>query len=110
MRFHCGTRSICRPWSRTGVKHCGLVHDQHQLAGVRAGSTMSYLTQMVGLAYAQLLVGGGGHGAGDRVYPRNRAARVEDAGQLLGRPDARHAVGAGADLRWCMRWCWCRRE
>ncbi len=33
------------------VQHRGVVRHQHQLAGLRGESTMSYLTQMAGLAY-----------------------------------------------------------
>ena len=57
-------------------------------------TTMSYLTQMAGLAYHNFVVGGGRHRAGDRVHPRHRAAREGDARQLLGRPGPLLALGA----------------
>jgi len=37
--------------SGIGIRHGGVVHDKHQLAGYSGESTMSYLTQMAGLAY-----------------------------------------------------------
>ncbi len=47
-------------------------------------STMSYLSQMVGAGYTQLLFGRGGHRGGDRGDPRILAALDQDSGQLLG--------------------------
>ena len=37
-------------------------------------TTMSYLTQMVGLAYHNWVLGGSRNGLGDRIYSRHRAA------------------------------------
>ena len=63
---------------------CARDHDELPDPDVRVGA-------------AHVLVGGDRDGAGDRVYPRDRAARDEDAGELLGRYDARDTLGAAAD-------------
>ena len=48
--------------------------------------TMSYLTQMAGLAVQNFVSAGGRHGRARRGHPRLRAPLVEGARQLLGRP------------------------
>ena len=74
----------------SGVQHRRIVHHQHQLAELRAArSTMSYFTQMAGLAYHNFVSAAVGHRAGDCLHSRHRAARDGDHRQLLGRHDAR---------------------
>mgnify|MGYP003693575725 CR=1 FL=1 len=64
-----------------------------------ARSTMSYFTQMAGLAYHNFVSAAVGIARGDRVHPRHRAEGEGHARQLLGGPGARVALGAAADLR-----------
>ena len=59
-------------------------------------STMSYFTQMAGLAYHNFAFGGDGHRAGHRGDSRHRAQGDRQARQLLGGHDALPAVGAAA--------------
>ena len=44
-------RASTLPGSRLVIQYCGFIYDEHELAVVRAEVTMSYLTQMAGLAY-----------------------------------------------------------
>ncbi len=61
-------------------------------------STMSYLTQMLALDRAELRVGRDRDGGARRADPRLRAAQARDDRQLLGRPDAQHALRPAAAL------------
>ena len=72
-------------------------------------TTMSYFTQMAGLAYHNFVSAAVGIARRDRVHPRHRAEGEGHARQLLGRHGARDAVGAAADLRSSARCSWCRR-
>ena len=64
-------------------------------------STLSYLTQMLGLTHAELPVGGDRHRAGGGADPRLRARLGQDDRQFLGRYHPLHALRAAADLRAC---------
>ena len=55
-------------------------------------STMSYLVQMAGARGPELRLGSGRHRGRDRADPRLRPSRDRQDRQLLGRPDARHAL------------------
>ena len=58
-----------------------------------ARSTMSYFTQMAGLAYHNFVSAAAGIARRDRVHPRHRAEGEGHARQLLGRPGARARSG-----------------
>ena len=60
-------------------------------------STMSYFTQMAGLAYHNFVSAAVGIVRGHRVHPRHRAAGEGDARQFLGGHGSRDALGAAAD-------------
>ncbi len=60
-------------------------------------STMSYFTQMAGLAYHNFVSAAVGHRGGDRVHPRHRQSREGHDRQLLGRHGSRSPLGAAAD-------------
>ncbi len=60
--------------------------------------TMSYLTQMFGLATHNFWSAAVGMALAIAFIRGIARREIEDAGQLLGGPDARHAVGAGADV------------
>ena len=60
-------------------------------------STMSYFTQMAGLAYHNFVSAAVGISRGHRLHPRHRAAGKRDARQLLGGHGARVALGPPAD-------------
>ena len=62
-------------------------------------ATVSYLTQMAGLDRAELPVGRHGHRRRRRVDSRLRASYGGNHRQLLGRPDAHHALCARAARR-----------
>ena len=74
-----------------------------------ARRTMSYLTQMAGLAYHNFVSAAVGIAARHRVHPGHRAPGERDARQLLGRSHARVAVGAAAAVPRRLARCWCRR-
>ena len=61
-------------------------------------STMSYLTQMAGLAFHNFVSAATGIALADRLHPRHRAAREGHARQLLGRSGSLHVVGPAARL------------
>ena len=62
------------PGAGLGLQHGGELRHQHQLAGVLAAkSTMSYLTQMAGLAVQNFLSAATGIVGGDRIDSRARA-------------------------------------
>ena len=82
-----------------GVQHRRLVHHQHQLAVVRRRDDDELPDPDGGARVPQLRVGGDRHRPGDRVHSRHRREPARRARQLLGRHDARHAVGAAAVLR-----------
>ena len=64
------------------VQHRGLVHDQHELAGVRRRDD-DELSHADGRARVpQLRLGGGRHRAGDRVHPRHRAREKDTLGNF----------------------------
>ncbi len=64
--------------------------------GYSGESTMSYLTQMAGLAWHNFTSAAAGIGValalGARLHPPARARRRQDARQLLGRPHPRHRL------------------
>ena len=93
-----------------GLQHGGVVHHQHQLAGVRRRDD-DELPDADGRARVpQLHLGRGRHRAGDRVHPRHRApARQADDRQLLGGPDAWLCSGCCCPSASSARWCSCRR-
>ncbi len=59
-------------------------------------STLSYLSQTVGLTVQNFVSAAVGHGRPGGRHPRLRAARDRGAGQLLGRPGAHHALHPAA--------------
>ena len=61
-------------------------------------STMSYLSQMAGLAWHNFVSAAVGIAIAVAVVPRHRAHDDQDARQLLGRPDALLALRLAADL------------
>ena len=61
-------------------------------------TTMSYFTQMAGLAYHNFVSAAVGIARRHRVHPRHRPEGEGHARQLLGRHGARHALGAAAVL------------
>ena len=67
-------------------------------------TTMSYLSQMVGLDGAELHFRRGRHRDRRRFRARLRPAQREDPRQFLGRPGADHALRPAADLRRRSRW------
>ena len=67
-------------------------------------TTMSYLTQMAGLAYHNFVSAADGHRARDRIHSRNRRRAARVARQLLGGHDPRIVVGPAPVLcRRCSR-------
>ena len=62
-------------------------------------STLSYLTQMLGLTHAELPVGGDRHRARHRADPRLRARVGAHHRQFLGRCHPLHALHPHSDLR-----------
>ena len=68
-------------------------------------STLSYLSQMIGLDGAELRLRGRRHGGAGRGHPRLRPPGRGRARQLLGRPRADHALRAAARWRSCSDWC-----
>ena len=92
-----------------GVQHRRVVHDQHELAGLQRRVDDELFHADGRARVPQLRVGGGRHRAGDRVHPRHRAEGEGHARQLLGRPGARLALGAAADLPSSARCSSCRR-
>ncbi len=79
------------------VQHGRVLHDQHELAGVQRRVDHELLHADGRPGVPQFRVGGDRSRGRDRVHPRHRPAREGHAGQLLGRPGARHALGAAAD-------------
>ena len=61
-------------------------------------TTMTYFSQMAGLAVQNFVSAGGGDRRGDRPYPRHRRAQRQEPRQLLARPDPHAALRAAADL------------
>ena len=80
-----------------GVQHRGVVHDQHQLAGVQRRVDHELFHADGRARLPQLRLGGGRHRGRHRVHPRHRAEGKGHDRQFLGRHDARVAVGAAAD-------------
>jgi hypothetical protein len=82
----------------------GVEHGGSRLRPIPTGrrmcprQTMSYLTQMFGLATHNFWSAAVGMALAIAFIRGIARREIEDAGKLLGRPDARHAVGAGADV------------
>ena len=73
-------------------------------------TTMSYFTQMAGLAYHNFVSAATGIALAI-AFIRGIARRAdEDHRQLLGRPGALLVLGSAAVSACRMRWCWCRKE
>ena len=66
--------------------------------GYGGETTMSYLTQMLGLTVQNFVSAARRHGGAGRVHPRVRAPLRADDRQLLGRPHPEHAVHPAAAL------------
>ena len=81
----------------SGVQHRGVVHDQHELAGVRRRNDHELFHADGRARLSQLRVGGGRHLGRDRVHPRHRPEGEGHDRQLLGGHGSRLAVGAAAD-------------
>ena len=81
--------------------------------GYSGESTMSYLTQMAGLAWHNFTSAAAGIcvalALGARLHAPAGARRREDARQLLGRSHPRHRLRVPAAQHRLRRWCWCRR-
>ena len=95
-------RSIRRIFRRSagpGVQHGRLLHDQHKLAGVRAGNDHVVPDADGGPRLPQFYFRGGRNCSGHRHRSRHRAARTGHPRKLLGGHDARDVLGADADLR-----------
>ena len=95
---------------RTRVQHGRVVHDQHELAGLRRRVDDELSHPDGRPRVPQLRLGGGRHRARDRVHSRHRAARTGDDRQLLGGHHARPAVDSAAGLRRRRAGASCRRE
>ncbi len=65
-------------------------------------TTMSYFTQMAGLAYHNFVSSAVGIALADRFRPRYRAARKRNHWKFLGRHDARDLMGIATALH-CLR-------
>ena len=96
------------------VQHRGQLHDQHQLAGATRGeSTMSYLTQMAGLAWHNFISAAAGIGVAlalARGFTRRPGPDgAQDARQLLGRPRPRHRSTCCCRSASSSRWSSSRR-
>ena len=81
--------------------------------GYSGESTMSYLTQMAGLAWHNFTSAAAGIGValalGARPHAPARPGRRQDARQLLGRSDPRHRLRAPAAQHRLRASCWSRR-
>ena len=64
--------------------------------GYGGETTMSYLTQMLGLTVQNFVSAAAGMAVARRAHPRLRAPVGRDHRQLLGRPDAEHALHPAA--------------
>ena len=73
-----------------GIQHCGQLHHEHELAVLYVPeTTVSYFTNMVGLATHNFFSAAAGIAIGDRAGARLRAALRAAHRQLLGGYDAR---------------------
>ena len=72
-------------------------------------TTMSYLTQMAGLAYHNFVSAAAGIALAIAFIRGIARRRDGDHRQLLGGPGSRLPLGAAADLASSARWCWCRK-
>ena len=72
-------------------------------------STMSYFTQMAGLAYHNFVSAAVGHRAGHCLHPRHRTPSDGDHRQLLGRFGSRVPCGSCCRSALWARCCWFRR-
>ncbi len=79
------------------LQHGGVVHHQHELAGLRRRDDHELLHADGRPRVPQLRVGGGRYLGGDRLHPRHRPAGEGDARQLLGRPGPGLALRPAAD-------------
>ncbi len=108
-------RRARRRRAHLGVQHRGLVHDQHQLAGLRRRDDHELPHPDARPDGAELRLGRDRHGHPGRAHPRADAADEPRDRQLLGRPGALHASTSCCRCRSCSRsrWsrrAWCRRS
>ena len=77
--------------------------------GYGGETTMSYLTQMLGLTVQNFVSAATGMAVLVALIRGFTRTQVEHDRQLLGRSDARARSTSCCRCRWCWRWCWCRR-
>ena len=104
---------IRRRRAGSGVQHRRVVHDQHQLAGVRRRNDDELFHADGRPRVSQLRVGRGRHRGGDRLHPRHRAEGERHHRQLLGGHGARPRSGCCCRSRSSARCsssprAWCR--
>ena len=79
---HSTRRASARSSAAFGVQHGGVIHHQHELAGLcrRIDDELSHADGRARVP--QLRLGGGRHRAGDRVHPRHRAREQDTIGNF----------------------------
>ena len=77
--------------------------------GYGGETTMSYLTQMLGLTVQNFVSAATGMAVLVALIRGFARAHGADDRQLLGRPDAHARSTSCCRCRSCWRWCWCRR-
>ncbi len=82
----------------SGVQHRRVVHDEHELAGLRRRDDHELFHADGRARVPQLRLGRGRHLRRHRLHSRHRTAGKGHARELLGRHGAGDAVGAAADL------------
>ena len=90
------SRQARRGRARSGLEHRRLVHHEHELAGLRGESTMSHLTQMVGLTFHNFVSAAAGIALAIALIRGIARQQREDDRQLLGR--SRRAARSGVLL------------
>ena len=84
--------------ARSFVQHRGQLRHQHQLAVLRAGTTMSYLTQMVGLTVHNFVSAATGIALAVALIRGFARRSAQGDRQFLGRSHPLHALHPAADL------------
>ena len=96
----------CRPPS--GVQHRGLIHDEHQLAKLWGESTMSYFTQMAGLAFHNFVSAATGIALAIAFIRGIARREMETIGNFWVDWSAAACGCCCRSASW-VRWCWFRR-